>query len=114
MLVVDGGGDPFVNTTGSYVVRINYQQPVQAIAFSTGGASGPSAATIATAVWDEVLEAAKTARQLMRLIAAGAGGDTVDMDTTTARVKSLDGSKDRVVATLDGAGNRTVVSRDLD
>jgi len=42
VLLVDGGGDPFVNTTGSYVVRINYQQPVQAIGFSTGG-SGLSA-----------------------------------------------------------------------
>lgn len=37
ILLVDGGGDPFVNTTGSYNVRINYQQPVQAISFSTGG-----------------------------------------------------------------------------
>lgn len=40
VLVVDGGGDPFVNTTGSYVVRINYQQPVQAISFSTAGGGG--------------------------------------------------------------------------
>ena len=31
ILLVNGGGDPFNNTTGSYVVRINYQQPVQAI-----------------------------------------------------------------------------------
>jgi hypothetical protein len=37
VLLVDGGGDPFTNTTGSYIVRINYQQPVQAISFSTGG-----------------------------------------------------------------------------
>jgi hypothetical protein len=37
VLLVDGGGDPFVNTTGSFIVRINYQQPVQAISFSTGG-----------------------------------------------------------------------------
>jgi hypothetical protein len=42
VLLVDGGGDPFVNTTGSYVVRVNYQQPVQAISFSAGG-SGLSA-----------------------------------------------------------------------
>jgi hypothetical protein len=40
VLLVDGGGDPFVNTTGSYVVRINYQQPVQAISFDSGGGSG--------------------------------------------------------------------------
>jgi hypothetical protein len=41
ILLVDGGGDPFINTTGSYVVRINYQQPVQAITVSSG--SGLSA-----------------------------------------------------------------------
>lgn len=37
VLLVSGGGDPFVNTAGSFIVRINYQQPVQAISFSTGG-----------------------------------------------------------------------------
>jgi len=31
VLLVDGGGDPFIDTEGYYVVRINYQQPVQAI-----------------------------------------------------------------------------------
>lgn len=40
VLLVDGGGDPFVNTTGSYVIRINYQQPVQAITVATGGGGG--------------------------------------------------------------------------
>jgi hypothetical protein len=37
ILLVLGGGDPFVNTIGNYMVRINYQQPVQAITVSTGG-----------------------------------------------------------------------------
>lgn len=37
ILLVNGGGDPFLNTNGAYTVRINYQQPVQAISFSTGG-----------------------------------------------------------------------------
>jgi hypothetical protein len=40
VLLVDGGGDPFVNTTGSFIVRINYQQPVQAISFSSTGGGG--------------------------------------------------------------------------
>jgi uncharacterized SAM-binding protein YcdF (DUF218 family) len=40
ILLVLGGGDPFVNPSGSFVVRINYQQPVQAIGFSTGGGGG--------------------------------------------------------------------------
>lgn len=37
VLLVEGGGDPFLNTDGNFVVRINYQQPVQAISFSAGG-----------------------------------------------------------------------------
>lgn len=40
ILLVDGGGDPFVNPTGTYTVRINYQQPVQAISFDAGGGGG--------------------------------------------------------------------------
>lgn len=36
VLLVDGGGDPFVNTLGAYTVRINYQQPVQAITVTSG------------------------------------------------------------------------------
>jgi hypothetical protein len=39
ILLVNGGGDPFLNTLGAYTVRINYQQPVQAISFSSGGGS---------------------------------------------------------------------------
>ena len=40
ILLVSGGGDPFLNTTGSFVVRINYSQPVQAITVATGGGTG--------------------------------------------------------------------------
>jgi hypothetical protein len=46
VLLVDGGGDPFVNTTGSYTVRVNYQQPAQAITVSTGGTGGATAEAI--------------------------------------------------------------------
>jgi len=43
VLIVPGGGDPFLDTDGNYIVRINYQQPVQAITISTGsGSSGAS------------------------------------------------------------------------
>lgn len=42
ILLVDGGGDPFVDTTGSFIVRINYQQPVQAISFNSGAVVAPT------------------------------------------------------------------------
>lgn len=45
ILLVNGGGDPFNDTAGFYTVRINYQQPVQSIAVSSGG-GGASAADV--------------------------------------------------------------------
>lgn len=45
ILLVDGGGDPFADTVGSYIVRVNFKQPVQAISFSTG--SGGVSSTLA-------------------------------------------------------------------
>lgn len=47
-LLVSGGGDPFVDTVGNYRVRIRYQQPVQAIGYSSGGGSGATAAEVWT------------------------------------------------------------------
>ena len=55
-LIGPDGGDPFVSTLGDYTVRIRYEQPVQAIGYSTTGSSGPSAESIAAAV-DAVLAA---------------------------------------------------------
>ena len=49
-LLVDGGGDPFNNTNGAYTVRINYQQPVQAIGVATGGGGGVTAQQIRDAM----------------------------------------------------------------
>ena len=40
IILVAGGGDPFVDTIGAFTIRVNYQQPVQAISFTTGGAVG--------------------------------------------------------------------------
>jgi len=57
ILLVDGGGDPFVNTIGTFMIRVNYSQPVQAITVATGGGGGggASASDIANAVWDSLL-----------------------------------------------------------
>lgn len=46
ILLVEGGGEPFIPTTGAYTVQINYQQPVQAITVATGGGGGSTAADI--------------------------------------------------------------------
>jgi len=46
VLIVEGGGDPFLDTLGTYTVRIKFSQPVQAITVSTGGGSGVSLSDI--------------------------------------------------------------------
>lgn len=46
ILLTDDSSDPFVDTLGAYTVRINYQQPVQAIAVSTGGGGGATPAEV--------------------------------------------------------------------
>lgn len=58
ILLVEGGGDPFLDTVGNFRVRINYQQPVQAIGYNTGGGGGSS--LTADQVW-----AHGTAQQLV-------------------------------------------------
>lgn len=42
VLLTDDSSDPFTNTSGSFIIRVNYQQPVQAISFATGGGGGSS------------------------------------------------------------------------
>jgi hypothetical protein len=46
IIVVEGGGDPFVATLGTYTIRVNYRQPVQALTVATGGGSGASLSDI--------------------------------------------------------------------
>jgi hypothetical protein len=46
ILLTSDSSDPFVNPTGTFTVRINYQQPVQAIAFATGGGGGVTVADL--------------------------------------------------------------------
>lgn len=53
-LVVSGGGDPFVSTLGDYTVRIRYQQPVQAIGYSTSGVAAVDYDQIAAAIRSEL------------------------------------------------------------
>jgi hypothetical protein len=65
VLLVSGGGDPFINTTGSYIVRINYQQPVQAISYDSGGGGG-SAPTVQQI--REEIDANSIKLELVRLI----------------------------------------------
>jgi hypothetical protein len=130
VLVVAGGGDPFVNTLGGYVVRINYSQPVQAITVSTGGGSGgataadiwaygtrtlttaiptpPTASENATAVWAKALEGL-SAEEMMRVMLAALAGKRQGLGTATEEYMAQDGITPRITLTPDVSGNGTPV-----
>lgn len=79
ILLVDGGGDPFLATLGAYAVRVVYRQPVQAITVSTAGTSGPSAESIAAAVL-AALEATRIPVDVERMNGAPVIGDGTEGD----------------------------------
>lgn len=106
ILLVDGGGDPFVNTSGSFIVRVNYQQPVQAISFSTGGGGGATPASI----WGHAVEGTLSAEQIMRVMAAALAGKVSGAAGTSVTIRAADDSADRITATVDASGNRTAVT----
>ena len=81
------------------------------IVVATGGSSGPTAAQVADAVWQHLIESSLTAEQLLRLLAAQAAGDATGLDGPVATFKSLDGTRDRIVGSV-GGGARTVTLRD--
>lgn len=114
ILLVDGGGDPFVNTAGSYIVRVNYQQPVQAISFATGGGAAPTAEQVANAVWNSILIGSTiTASQLMQVISAALGGKLSGAGTSLVKIRDLEDTKDLITAAVDASGNRLTVTIDL-
>lgn len=110
ILLVAGGGDPFLNPSGAFTVRVNYQQPVQAITVSTGGGgTAPTAADNAVAVWQAIVEGGMSAEAMMRVLVAAMAGKSSGAGSATETYKSIDGSKARITATFDAAGNRSGV-----
>jgi hypothetical protein len=103
VLLVDGGGDPFVNPTGSFVVRINYQQPVQAITVSTGGTAGANP-------WDQVIEGGYTAADLVRIMSAALAGKVSGAGTATETFRSITDDRNAIIASVDANGNRTAIA----
>ena len=103
VLLVDGGGTPFNNTAGNYVVQINYQQPVQAITVETGGG--------ASTVWSEELEGGLTTGDALRLMLAVLTAKSTKTGNTLSFRDYLD-TKNRISITVNGPGQRTGVEDD--
>jgi hypothetical protein len=128
IILVDGGGDPFVDTTGAYTVRINYQQPVQAITVSTGGGGGATPADIwsyttrkltsggntdvASAVASKIVEGTLTLEQILRILVAVAVGKSEITDlgggSATVVFRDTNDAKDRVTADMLNSERVTV------
>ncbi|WP_202322714.1 hypothetical protein [Mesorhizobium sp. 113-3-9] len=72
----------------------------------------PSAATVATAVHDAVVDGTMTFRQSTRLQNAALLGKASGMTTATAVFRDVSDTKDRIVASVDADGNRLGVTLD--
>jgi hypothetical protein len=84
------------NTTGSMGEKLN----------GAGSAGNP---------WTEVIETGMNAAQAMRLITAALAGELSGADTGTVTIRNaVADSADRITATVDGNGNRTAITYDLD
>lgn len=77
--------------------------------------SAPTANQNADALLDRVdgIETGFTLRQVMRLVSAVLAGKASGLDSNTAVYRDLGDTKNRIVSTVDGEGNRTDVVKDV-
>lgn len=64
-------------------------------------------------ILDDVVEGSVTVRESLRLANAALGGKASGLATTEATFRDLGDTKDRIVTTVDGDGNRSAVTLDL-
>jgi hypothetical protein len=77
------------------------------LAASAGGTAAPEE------VWESfALEAGLTPGAMLRIVMAAVAGRTEGAGTDTERYFSVDGTKPRITATFDAAGNRTTIVLD--
>lgn len=91
----------------AFDARVAYAVAGDAMTLTTGERTAIGAALAA-----RVLEGSITWEGAFRIILAGDAGNTTGMNTVTGHIRDIGNTKDRVTATLDGAGNRVVTARD--
>lgn len=109
ILLVNGGGDPFLNTLGAYTVRINYQQPVQAIAFSTSGGSTLTKESIREEMDNNSVKLAAMNRRIDELHKVG-GLDKLNPTTVTTSEITVGG----IMIDISGDGESTTTLTRID
>jgi hypothetical protein len=107
-LFVEGGGNPFVRTVGTFQVNVRSTVPMQAQGISTSGAPAPTASQNAAAVWSQVVDGL-SADDVLKVMLAALAGKTTGIGTTTESYLSQDGSTARITATFDSNNNRSSV-----
>jgi hypothetical protein len=125
------GGDASLAGTSSMTGTLTARGWVTATLAGTSGLSATSYATgrleadltpftelsptsLAEAVWTQALEAGYTAEQMMRVMAAALAGEVSGAGTSTVTIRDIADTADRIVASVDGTGNRTAVTLDVD
>lgn len=105
--VITAEGDPpLVENAGAY----HHQAIMQVSANSLTGAGGGS--LTAAQVWQYVIEQGFTAEEMLRLLVAADTAKTM-LSGGTFAIRDIADTKDRIVGTVDGQGNRlTVTVRD--
>lgn len=68
--------------------------------------------SLASAVWAEALESGYTAQEIMRVMAAALAGEVSGAGTATVTIRDIADTTNRIVASVDGTGNRTSVTLD--
>lgn len=112
LYVEDGVSDPVVQTLGNYNVLVRYTVPVQAQGIATSGSTGPTAESIAAAVWQRAIEDGMSSEQMLRIMFSALAGVTSGVGSNTERYMALDGVTPRIEATFDANNNRTSITLD--
>ena len=109
-----GSGDPIAAVASGQEPRVRYENPLLAVGFAAGsGLDAPQAAKLDRihALLD-LIEGGNDHAEMMRIIAASVAGRSAGAKTGTMTFYGLDDSTPRIVAGLDGNGNRTSIATD--
>lgn len=101
-LLTDDNSSPFNFPSGGYAIEV-----VRQFALKTETVDGSGNPL------DTVLESSMTAAQMLRVIYAYVANPATGLNSNVSTVyKSIDGSKNRIVGTVDDSGVRTITSVD--
>jgi hypothetical protein len=100
------------NTTGYAMLPAHDHEIVKANIIQVSGVPVTPKDLTAEGVWDYVMDAGYTAEETMKIMIASLAGKLSGAGTTEIRIRDVNDTKDRIVATVTPSGNRTVVTLD--